>query len=202
MVFCCRYKYKFESGFFVLIPIFLALRSVPSFFFRVEVKGKETFLYVKPHFFRKMISFLKLHTLTQVAQFVDLTVIDHPSSVRRFTLVYSFLSFTWNFRVHLVFSISEIEMVPSLVDLYPSASWAEREAFDMFGVFFSNHPDLRRILTDYGFRGFPLRKDFPLTGYLEVRFDDEQKRVLYEPIELSQELRVFDFNSPWGPRKG
>jgi len=181
----------------VFVPIFFALRSVPNFFFRVELRGNEVFLYVKPYFFRRIVSFLRWHTLTQIVQLVDLTVVDRPSSVKRFTLIYSFLSLVWNFRVHLIFSVSEMEVVPSLVDLYPSATWAEREAFDMFGVFFSNHPDLRRILTDYGFRGFPLRKDFPLTGYVEVRFDDEQKRVLYEPIELPQELRVFDFNSPW-----
>lgn len=181
----------------MLVPIFFALRSVPNLFFRVEVREKEVFLHVKPHFLRTMISFLKWHTLTRVGQLVDLTVIDLPSLDKRFTLVYSFLSITWNFRVNLVFSVSEMEVVPSIVDLYPSAAWAEREAFDMFGVFFSDHPDLRRILTDYGFRGFPLRKDFPLTGYVEVRFDDEQKRVLYEPVELSQEFRVFDFKSPW-----
>lgn len=173
------------------------LKNVPLFIYKVEKRGSEYFIFVKKPFFIKLVSFLYLHTFCQMKQLVDLCVIDNPSTFRRFTLVYSLLSFSWNMRINLIFSVSEVEIVPSLTSIYSSANWAEREAYDLYGVFFSGHPDLRRILTDYGFEGFPMRKDFPLTGYLEVRFDDEQKRVLYEPLELAQEFRAFDFTSPW-----
>lgn len=177
--------------------VFKVLRNVSFFFECIEIRKGELFLIVKKSVFLNLITYLKMHSFSQVKQFVDLCVVDNPSSSRRFTLVYSFLSICWNFRVNILFSVSEVELVPSVSSLYPSAIWAEREAFDLFGLFFSGHPDLRRILTDYGFKGFPMRKDFPLTGYVEVRFDDEQKRVLYEPLELAQEFRTFDFSSPW-----
>jgi NADH-quinone oxidoreductase subunit C len=128
---------------------------------------------------------------------VDITAIDHPERAQRFDVVYHFLSMYRNHRIRLKVAIREEEMVPSLVDLHPSANWFEREVFDMFGILFSGHPDLRRILTDYGFRGYPLRKDFPTTGYTEVRYDEALKRVVYEPVKLVQEYRQFDFMSPW-----
>lgn len=181
----------------VKFSFFSRLKCVPLFFSQVERRGNEYFIFVRKFFFLRFVSFLYYHSLFQMKQLVDICVVDYPASSRRFTLIYSFLSLSYNFRLNVVFSVSEVEMVPSLCFLYSSANWVEREAFDLFGVFFSGHPDLRRILTDYGFQGFPMRKDFPLTGYLEVRFDDEQKRVLYEPIELAQEFRTFDFVSPW-----
>ncbi len=128
---------------------------------------------------------------------VDITAIDHPDRSTRVDVVYHFLSMYRNHRIRVKVKVGEDEMVPSLIDLYPAANWFEREVFDMFGILFSGHPDLRRILTDYGFRGHPLRKDFPTTGYTEVRYDEALKRVVYEPVSLVQEYRQFDFMSPW-----
>jgi NADH-quinone oxidoreductase subunit C len=128
---------------------------------------------------------------------VDITAIDHPERSTRFDVVYHFLSMYRNHRIRVKVAVGEEEMVPSLVALHPAANWFEREVFDMFGILFSGHPDLRRILTDYGFRGHPLRKDFPTTGYTEVRYDEALKRVVYEPVKLVQEYRQFDFMSPW-----
>ncbi|MBL9064416.1 NADH-quinone oxidoreductase subunit C [Tabrizicola sp.] len=128
---------------------------------------------------------------------VDITAVDHPERAQRFDLVYHFLSMYRNQRIRVKVAVREDEMVPSLIAIHPSANWFEREVFDMFGILFSGHPDLRRILTDYGFRGYPLRKDFPTTGYTEVRYDEALKRVVYEPVKLVQEYRQFDFMSPW-----
>jgi NADH-quinone oxidoreductase subunit C len=128
---------------------------------------------------------------------IDICGADHPSRARRFDVVYHLLSVAKNRRVRVKTEVGENETVPSAIPAYPAANWFEREAFDMYGILFSGHPDLRRLLTDYGFEGHPLRKDFPLTGYVEVRFDDEQKRVVYEPVKLVQEFRDFDFLSPW-----
>lgn len=133
----------------------------------------------------------------QFSTFVDLTGVDYPERARRFDVVVHLLSMKTNARIRVKLAVGEDEAVPSLVDLYPTANWFEREAFDMYGLLFEGHPDLRRILTDYGFTGYPLRKDFPLTGYVEVRYDEEQKRVVYEPVKLVQEYRNFDFMSPW-----
>jgi NADH-quinone oxidoreductase subunit C len=129
--------------------------------------------------------------------FVDITAVDYPSREKRFDVVYHLLSPGLNQRVRVKAAVGEGEAVPSAVDLFPAANWFEREVYDLFGVLFSGHPDLRRILTDYGFEGHPLRKDFPMTGFVEVRFDDMQKRVVYEPVRLTQEYRRFDFLSPW-----
>ena len=128
---------------------------------------------------------------------IDICGVDYPSRERRFDVVYHLLSPRQNTRLRLKVETDELTPVPSVVEIYPSANWFEREAFDLYGILFANHPDLRRILTDYGFRGHPLRKDFPLTGYVEVRYDDELKRVAYEPVKLTQEFRSFDFMSPW-----
>jgi len=128
---------------------------------------------------------------------VDITGVDWPERAKRFDVVYHLLSLTKNHRVRVKIQVVEDEVVPSSVGVYPASNWFERETFDMYGVPFSDHPDLRRILTDYGFSGHPLRKDFPLTGYVELRYDDEQKRVVYQPVKLVQEFRDFDFMSPW-----
>lgn len=130
-------------------------------------------------------------------QLIDICGVDYPEDSPRFEIVYNLLSMTHNARIRIKVRTDEDEAVPSVVSIFSSAEWWEREIWDMFGVFFSDHPDLRRILTDYGFEGHPLRKDFPLTGYVEVRYDDEQKRVVYEPVKLTQEFRNFDFESPW-----
>ncbi|MDC7786484.1 NADH-quinone oxidoreductase subunit C [Rhodoplanes sp. TEM] len=129
--------------------------------------------------------------------FVDVTAVDWPQRAKRFDVVYHLLSPTRNWRVRIKTETDETTPVPSIISVFPGADWFEREAFDLYGVVFEGHPDLRRILTDYGFEGHPLRKDFPLTGFLEVRWDDEQKRVVYEKVQLGQEFRNFDFLSPW-----
>ena len=130
-------------------------------------------------------------------QLLDVCGADYPDRVERFEIVYHLLSMTRNVRVRVKVATDEQAPVPSVIAVYPSAGWFEREAFDMYGVLFSGHPDMRRLLTDYGFQGHPLRKDFPMTGYVEVRYDEEQKRVVYEPVKLTQEFRNFDFLSPW-----
>jgi NADH-quinone oxidoreductase subunit C len=128
---------------------------------------------------------------------IDITAVDWPSRERRFDVVYHLLSPKHNARVRIKIETDETTQVASVIEVYPSADWYEREIYDLYGIVFSGHPDLRRILTDYGFEGYPLRKDFPLTGFVEVRYDDELKRVVYEPVRLTQEFRNFDFLSPW-----
>jgi NADH-quinone oxidoreductase subunit C len=144
-----------------------------------------------------LVEFLRDDASCRFSTLVDITAIDHPERAQRFDVVYHFLSMYRNHRIRVKVAVREDEMVPSIIDLHPSANWFEREVFDMFGILFSGHPDLRRILTDYGFRGYPLRKDFPTTGYTEVRYDEALKRVVYEPVKLVQEYRQFDFMSPW-----
>ena len=128
---------------------------------------------------------------------LDLCGVDYPDRKERFEVVYHLLSLTRNARLRVKVSTDETQPVPSVISAYPAANWFEREAYDMYGMLFSGHPDLRRLLTDYGFEGHPLRKDFPMTGYVEVRYDEEQRRVVYEPVKLTQEFRTFDFLSPW-----
>jgi NADH-quinone oxidoreductase subunit C len=152
---------------------------------------------VSPAGLAGFVDFLKTDSSTRFSTLVDITAVDHPERPKRFDVIYHFLSMYQNHRIRLRVAIREDEMVPSIVDVHPSANWFEREVFDMFGILFSGHPDLRRILTDYGFRGHPLRKDFPTTGYIELRYDEAQKRVVYEPVKLVQEYRQFDFMSPW-----
>ena len=143
------------------------------------------------------VRFLKTDETCKFSTLVDITAVDHPERRARFDVVYHFLSMYRNQRIRVKAAVREDEMVPSITGEHPSANWFEREVFDMFGILFSGHPDLRRILTDYGFRGHPLRKDFPTTGYVEVRYDEAAKRVVYEPVKLVQDYRQFDFMSPW-----
>ncbi|HBU14842.1 MAG TPA: NADH-quinone oxidoreductase subunit C [Gemmobacter sp.] len=145
----------------------------------------------------QFIDFLKTDSSCRFSTLVDITAVDHPERPARFDVVYHFLSMYQNQRIRVKVAVREDEMVPSITPVHTAANWFEREVFDMFGILFSGHPDLRRILTDYGFRGYPLRKDFPTTGYTEVRYDEAQKRVIYEPVKLVQEYRQFDFLSPW-----
>lgn len=144
-----------------------------------------------------LIDFLKTDAACKFSTLVDITGVDHPERPARFDVVYHFLSMYTNQRIRLKVAVREDDMVPSIIPVHTSANWFEREVFDMFGILFSGHPDLRRLLTDYGFRGYPLRKDFPTTGYTEVRYDEALKRVVYEPVKLVQEYRQFDFLSPW-----
>jgi len=145
----------------------------------------------------KVATFLRDDAACQFVSIIDITAVDRPSREQRFDVVYHLLSPRLNQRIRVKAPTDEVTPVPSLIEVYAGADWYEREAFDLYGVLFSGHPDLRRILTDYGFEGHPLRKDFPLTGYVEVRYDDEQKRVVYEKVKLNQEFRTFDFLSPW-----
>ena len=144
-----------------------------------------------------VLNFLKRDATCNFSTLIDLCGVDYPARSKRFDVVYHLLSLHQNQRVRVKISTDEETQVPSVIEVYPAANWYEREAFDLYGILFSDHPDLRRLLTDYGFTGHPLRKDFPLTGYVELRYDDEQKRVVYEPVSLAQEFRTFDFMSPW-----
>ena len=144
-----------------------------------------------------VISFLKTNKETKFRQLIEITAVDYPENENRFKMVNLLLSHEYNHRIIVDYSIKENDVISSLTPIFPSANWMEREVFDMYGLNFKNHPDLRRILTDYGFEGHPLRKDFPLTGHNEVRYSEEQKKVIYEPVKLEQNYRNFDYESPW-----
>ncbi len=144
-----------------------------------------------------VLKFIRDDARCRFSILIDLCGVDYPERSKRFDVVYHLLSPSQNQRIRIKIETEEGAPVPSVVEVFPVANWFEREAFDLYGILFSGHPDLRRILTDYGFQGYPLRKDFPVTGYVEVRYDDEQKRVVYEPVKLTQEFRSFDFMSPW-----
>jgi NADH-quinone oxidoreductase subunit C len=146
---------------------------------------------------RRVLGFLRDDPNMLFKELVDLCGVDYPERERRFDVVYHLLSLKHNQRIRVKVETDETTPVPSVVELFSTAGWFEREAWDMYGIYFADHPDLRRILTDYGFEGHPLRKDFPLTGHVELRYDDEQKRVVYEPVKLRQDFRTFDFLSPW-----
>jgi NADH-quinone oxidoreductase subunit C len=161
------------------------------------VAYKELTLVVQGEDIVRVVSFLRDDPQCLFVSFVDICGADYPGREKRFDVVYHFLSPRHNRRIRLKVETDETTPVPSIIELFPAANWYERETYDLYGVLFSGHPDLRRLLTDYGFEGFPLRKDFPLTGFVEVRYDDAQGRVVYEPVKLSQELRNFDFLSPW-----
>ncbi len=161
----------------------------------------ELTLTVKLDAITGFIAFLATPEGGKFSSLVDITAVDYPERAARFDVVYHFLSMYTNARIRLKVAVGEDDLVPSIHKIHPSANWFEREVFDMFGILFTGHPDLRRILTDYGFRGHPLRKDFPTTGYTEVRYDEVQKRVVYEPVSLVQEYRQFDFMSPWESAK-
>jgi len=145
----------------------------------------------------EILVFLKNNDKCKFKQLIDITAVDYPEKEKRFQLVYLLLSHENNLRLTVVSNINEKSKVPSIVKFFPSANWMEREVFDMYGILFIDHPDLRRILTDYDFEGYPLRKDFPLTGHTEVRYSETDKKVIYEPVKLEQDYRNFDFESPW-----
>jgi NADH-quinone oxidoreductase subunit C len=164
---------------------------------RWYVKYNELTLVVVTEQIARVLKYLRDDPACKFHVLIDICGVDFPERANRFEVVYHLLSPTQNARIRVKAATDERTAVPSVCDVYPAANWFEREAFDMYGILFSGHPDLRRILTDYGFEGHPMRKDFPLTGYVEVRYDDEQKRVVYEPVSLTQEFRSFDFMSPW-----
>ncbi len=157
----------------------------------------ELTLAIEPTEIIHALTFLRDNPECLFTLLIDITAVDWPQREKRFDVVYHLLSLTGNRRIRLKLEIGENTSVPSAVDVFAAANWFERETFDMYGISFADHPDLRRLLTDYGFSGYPLRKDFPLTGYVELRYDEEQKRVVYQPVDLVQEFRDFDFMSPW-----
>lgn len=162
-----------------------------------ELAFDELNLTTSPDNIVAVLRFLRDDVQTQFISFIDICGVDYPERRKRFEVVYHLLSPRQNMRVRIRVATEPESPVPSVVEVFPGADWFEREAYDMYGILFTGHPDLRRLLTDYGFEGYPLRKDFPLTGFSEVRYDDAQKRVVYEPVELRQEFRNFDFLSPW-----
>lgn len=174
------------------------VQLMPRYIQRVSLYKDELTLYCSPCSLIPLMTFLRDHSNCHYKSLMDIAGVDYPTrSSARFEVVYHLLSIRYNARLRVKTYASETSSVPSLTGLFSSANWFEREVWDMFGILFSGHPDLRRILTDYGFEGHPFRKDFPLTGYTEVRYDDEKKRVIVEPLEMTQEYRKFDLGSPW-----
>ncbi|MDC3076779.1 NADH-quinone oxidoreductase subunit C [Candidatus Pelagibacter sp.] len=161
------------------------------------IKHDQIYLKVEEADLTEVILFLKTNSKTKFRQLIDITAVDFPEDEIRFKLVYLLLSHEFNQRIIIEIDVKEKEIVGSITSIYPAANWMEREVFDMYGIDFKDHPDLRRILTDYGFEGHPLRKDFPLTGHNEVRYSHETKKVIYEPVKLEQNYRNFDYESPW-----
>ena len=164
---------------------------------KTEIKHGQIYIEIDKEDLMDVTLFIKTNQSSKFRQLIDITVVDYPERSQRFDVVYLFLSHEFNQRIVLKYSISENEVIPSLTSIFPAANWMEREVFDMYGVSFKDHPDLRRILTDYGFEGHPLRKDFPLTGHTEVRYSEDEKKVISEPVKLEQNYRNFDYESPW-----
>ena len=162
-----------------------------------KIKHNQIYLEINSENLIDTVMILKTNQYFKFRQIIDITAVDYPESDKRFKLVYLFLSHELNQRLLLSYYINENQKISSLTKVFPSANWMEREIFDMYGIKFTDHPDLRRILTDYGFEGYPLRKDFPLTGYNEVRYSEDEKKVVYEPVKLEQNYRNFDYESPW-----
>ncbi len=164
---------------------------------KTKINHNQIWINIENENLLEVVLFLKNNNKTKFKQLIDITAVDYPEKERRFKLVYLFLSHEINSRIVIDFFINENEVVTSLTSIFPSSNWMEREVFDMYGVKFKDHPDLRRILTDYEFNGHPLRKDFPLTGHNEVRYSEDDKKVIYEPVKLEQNYRNFDYESPW-----
>ena len=173
------------------------LAAMPQDTSRVEVVHDELVVETRRESVLKLMTFLHDDSSCQFTTLIDVCGVDYPERDERFEVVYHLLSLRHNLRIRVKVGTDEETPVPSVTSIFPAAGWFERETWDLYGIYFSDHPDLRRLLTDYGFEGHPLRKDFPLTGYVEVRYDDEQKRVVYERVNLTQEFRTFDFLSPW-----
>ena len=200
----CNYKKKFETKVLSrdnmknLEDLEKKINSeLASKIKKTEIKHKQIFIEIEKDDLLDVTLFMKTNKNTKFRQLIDITVVDYPEESQRFKVVYLFLSHEFNQRIILSYLINENEVIPSLTSIFPSANWMEREVFDMYGVNFKDHPDLRRILTDYGFEGHPLRKDFPLTGHSEVRYSEDKKKVVNEPVKLEQNYRNFDYESPW-----
>ena len=161
------------------------------------IDNEELMIEINDNDLIEVVQFLKSNEKSKFRQLIDIAGVDYPDEEKRFKLVYLFLSHEKNLRIKLSINLEINQMINSITKIFPSANWMEREVFDMYGIKFKNHPDLRRILTDYGFKGHPLRKDFPLTGFNEVRYSEKEKKVIYEPVKLEQNYRNFDFESPW-----
>ena len=162
-----------------------------------SIENNELLIEIDENNLVEVVQFLKSNEICKFKQLIDIAGVDYPENEKRFHLVYLFLSHENNIRIKLLIKFDINRVILSITKIFPSANWMEREVFDMYGVKFKNHPDLRRILTDYGFKGHPLRKDFPLTGFNEVRYSEKEKKVIYEPVKLEQNYRNFDFESPW-----
>ena len=162
-----------------------------------KIKHNQLYVTINSEDLLDVILLLKTNRNIKFRQLIDITAVDYPENQKRFKIVYLLLSHEFNQRIILSYFISENEKISSLTKIFPSANWMEREVFDMYGIKFNDHPDMRRILTDYGFEGHPLRKDFPLTGHNEVRYSEDEKKVIYEPVKLEQNYRNFDYESPW-----
>lgn len=170
---------------------------VPKWIQSSSLEKGEMIFVIHPEYILPFFTFLRDHTNTQFKMVLDITAVDYPTRNKRFEVVYNLLSIHYNSRIRIKTCVDEITPVDSLVSLYPGANWFERETWDLFGIYFANHPDLRRILSDYMFQGHALRKDFPLSGFVEVKYDDAEKRVITEPLQMTQEFRYFDMGSPW-----
>ena len=175
---------------------------IPQYLIEASISKGELVVHTQAENILPLMAFLQSDSNCLFKVLVDITAVDYPEREARFEVVYHMLSIRWNHRVRVKLIVGEDMPVPSVTQIFAAAGWYEREVWDMYGVFFSGNPDLRRILTDYGFDGHPMRKDFPLTGHVELRYDEEQKRVVYEPVKLTQEFRNFDFLSPWEGPKG
>lgn len=173
--------------------------TVPGLIKEIRMEKNEGAIIVEPENVTKILTFLRDHTSCQYKLLVELCGADYPSRETRFEVVYELLSVSSNTRLRVKTPVDEFKGVSSVTSLYKNAIWSERETWDLYGIFFKDHRDLRRILTDYGFEGYPLRKDFPLSGFTEVRYDESSKRVIYEPLEMPQEFRSFDLQTPWNP---
>ena len=173
--------------------------TLPGWVKEIQIERNEGCIYVEPEHVKNILIFLRDHTSCQYKLLVELCGADYPSKEKRFEVVYELLSVSSNTRLRVKTSVDEFEGVSSVSPIFSNALWSERETWDLYGIFFKDHPDLRRILTDYGFEGYPLRKDFPLSGFTEVRYDEASKRVIYEPLEVPQEFRSFDLQTPWNP---
>ena len=171
--------------------------ALPDAVREIQQKNGELIVVSRRSTITRVLKFLREDSQTQFKVLVDLCGVDYPARDERFEVVYNLLSVKHNQRIRVKISTDEATPVPTAIGVFSSAGWLERETWDLYGIYFSDHPDLRRILTDYGFEGHPLRKDFPLTGHVEVRYDEQQKRVVYEPVKLTQDFRTFDFLSPW-----
>lgn len=173
------------------------IQSIPGWVESVEINKNGIKIYMKKEHINELFSYLKLHTNTKYELLMDIFGVDNLSESIRFSVYYQLLSIHYNHRIEIETNLSNNPAISSLCLIYPCANWLEREVWDLMGIFFFNHPDLRRILTDYGFKGFPLRKDFPLSGYEEIRYDDELRRIVSETVQISQEFRFFEFKNPW-----